>query len=233
MSARESLRKLLLEQAADRSAVGAVVLASGIYLAIGIVAYSFVAITWDRAPGPLAFVVMFDLLFALLAIGGLTFRADEAPGVGTLSGLRTVLIASGGAWQIIKSLAKGLLFVLPFSAFEAVKSAIPPLGAADDHESLKVLRRLAVLKGGVPLQLFRYLCGNPSSSSFNRAIGAAEYLDAAQIRGRGADMKVVPGLQLPKLAAAIAAGRTRAPGATQPGSSPTRVETERTQQPPR
>jgi hypothetical protein len=114
-----------------------------------------------------------------------------------------VLIASGGAWQIMKGLVKGLLFVLPYSAFDAVRSTMPPLAAADDAAALKALRRMSVLKGGVPLPMFRYLCGNPSKASFNLALEAAEYLDAAHVRGRGEETKIVPGLHIARLAAAM------------------------------
>ncbi len=224
MSDRDALRSLLLAQSADRSALGPVALGAGIYLAIGIVVYGFVAITWDNPPGPFLFVGAFDLLFVLLALGGLTFRSDEELGAGTLSGLRVVLIASGGAWQVMKSLAKGLLFVLPYAAFDAARSVLPPLGAANDPEALKVLRRMSVLKGGVPLPLFRYLCGNPASASFNVALEAAAYLDAAHVRGKGDDSKIVPGLQIGKLAAVMTAGQKRPQSATRPGT--TRVPTE-------
>ena len=224
MSDGDALRKLLLEQSSDRSALAPAALAACIYGVIGVGVYGFVAITWDDPPGPLLFIIMFDILFVLLALGGLTFRSDEEPGAGTFSGLRTVLIASGGAWQVLKSLVKGFLFVLPYAAFDAVRSVLPPVGAADDPEALKVLRRLSLLKGGVPLKLFRYLCGNPSSSSFNVALEAAAYLDAAHVRGKGDDKKIVPGLHIAKLAAAMAAGQKKPTGATRPGT--TRVPTE-------
>ena len=185
MSDGDALRKMMLTQSAERSALSPVALAAGIYLAIGIGVYGFVAITWDDPPGPLFFILMFDLLFVLLALGGLTFRSDEEPSGAAFSGLRTLLIASGGAWQVIKTLVKGLLFLLPYAAYDSVRSVMPPLGAADDPEALKVLRRLSVLKGGVPLPLFRYLCGNPDSTSFNVALAAAAYLDAAHVRGKG------------------------------------------------
>lgn len=228
MSERDAIRALLVAHSAERSAFGPVVLAVAIYLAIGIGVFGFVAITWDDPPGPLPFMIVFDLLFALLAIGGLTFRADEEPDAGTLSGLKVVLIASGGAWQILKSLVKGVLFVLPYAAFDALKSVLPPMGAADDPQALKVLRRISVLKGGVPLPLFRYLCGNPSNASFTIALEAAAYLDAAHVRGRGEHAKIVPSLQIAKLGAAMQVVK-KAATATRPGT--TRVPTEAGQTP--
>jgi len=233
MSERDALRGLLTAHSAGRSAFGPVALAAAIYLAIGIGVYGFVAITWDDPPGPLPFVVVFDLLFVLLAIGGLTFRTDEEPDAGTLSGLRVVLIASGGAWQIIKSVVKGVLFVLPYAAFDALRSVMPPMGAVEDSQSLKVLRRISVLKGGVPLSLFRYLCGNPSSASFNAALEAAAYLDAAHVRGRGEEAKIVPSLQLAKLAAALASAQKKPATATRPGTTRVPTEAGKTPLPPK
>ena len=233
MSEGAAIRALLVAQARERSALGPATLAVAIYLLMGVCIYGFVAITWDEPPGPVVFLVIFDLLFVLLAVGGLSFRADEEPAGGTLSGLRTTLIASGGAWQVIKSIVKGLLFVLPYSAFDALRSVLPPLAAADDPAACKALRRIAVLKGGVPLPLFRYLCGEPADASFKLALEAAAYLDAAHVRGRGEDSKIVPGLHLSKLAAAVGATQRRPSGATQPGTTRVPSESGRTPVPPR
>jgi len=57
--------------------------------------------------------------------------------------------------QLLANSVKGLLFVLPYAAFDALRSVLPPLAAADDPEALKVLRRVSVPKGGVPMPLFR------------------------------------------------------------------------------
>jgi len=233
MSERDALRGLLVAQSAGRSALGPVALAAAIYLAIGIGVYGFVAITWDDPPGPLPFGGGFGLLFLPPALRRLTFRADEEPDAGTLSGLRMVLIASGGAWQIIKSVVKGVLFVLPYAAFDALRSVMPPMGAADDPQSLKVLRRISVLKGGVPLPLFRYLCGNPPGASFNAALEAAAYLDAAHVRGRGEDAKIVPSLQIAKLGAAMAAAQKKPSTATKPGTTRVPTESGKTPLPPK